>query len=158
MRCLLSYMLLVAVIPAATSEPSIDAALLGEWVLTRAILHGEETEIGAQISREFNEKEIVLRVNGRELSRRRYSVLPNKEPKEMEYAYRALEGEIRTAKAIYKIEGETLTICASLQSNTPPSQFDSSIGSDRTLDVYERAVNSASKATVAIPKEAGSAN
>ena len=63
---------------------------------------------------------------------------PGKTPKTMDITYTQGQEKGKTSRAIYKIEGDRLTICRSAAGSPRPTAFASEPGSGHTLMTYRR--------------------
>lgn len=90
------------------------------------------------IVHEFKQSTVVVAIDGKPIVKRKYSVNPENNPKQLYYEYSDHDGQMRKGAAIYKIDGNTLTIFANLVSEIPPEKFEKKAGPKQTLDIYKK--------------------
>jgi uncharacterized protein (TIGR03067 family) len=123
-------MALVVTAPGPKEAPKKEApAIVGSWTLEKAELGGMALPLGAageQLSLTFAEDgTIIARKNGKEEpGPSRFSHDPKKSPAEIDLTEARPGAKEMTVKAIYKIDGETLTICMAPMGERP-TKFDS---------------------------------
>lgn len=121
--------------PGTKDAPKADPQLVGEWRLVRS--NGERPffeqtqSFGADGTR-------VVRVRSRESSeenRGRYVADPAARPAEIDFVYPADEGG--NIRGIYKVDGDTLTLCYQTGKGERPREF-KQVDNEISLFVYER--------------------
>jgi uncharacterized protein (TIGR03067 family) len=80
----------------------------------------------------------TLRSDGKTVLASTLQLDPTKTPKTLDVAYPEGDLKGKTAPGIYKIEGDTLTICRVAPGKDRPAEFSSPAGSGLTLMVYKR--------------------
>jgi uncharacterized protein (TIGR03067 family) len=132
-NCLqVTFLTLFAAAPALKES---DRPLLGEWLCTPRAVPGEVGELDSCYSWEFKAGgKIVLRLKDYEPAEWRYTTDPAKNPAHIDWS----DGE-DTVPGIYKVEGDTLTICYSHNpANDRPTRFESPKGTRLILLTFKR--------------------
>jgi uncharacterized protein (TIGR03067 family) len=70
-----------------------------------------------------------------------YTLDPGRDPKGITIAYTEGPDKGKRLRGIYRVEGDTLTICTGAPDGAAPSAFTTRVGSDSTLFVLKRQKN-----------------
>ena len=109
--------------------------LRGTWTFTKMVRNGQN------LLTQFGEVEVVFDAKkftspGIEAE---YTLDPSKNPKAIDISYKQGPAAGQTIKAIYKLEGDTLTICRALtQKDERPKEFAAPAGSGKFLFEFKR--------------------
>jgi uncharacterized protein (TIGR03067 family) len=139
--------IVVALAASVTLVTGDDAKLRGSWDVASADMKGVVTRIGedelAGTTATFTFEKDKMRIESLWDGKKETQVLkiqfdPDKTPKELDLI--ELEGPYKgnASKAIYKIEGDTLTICIARPDFDRPDRFTTALGDGRTLYVLKR--------------------
>ena len=114
--------------------------LQGTWNCKSIVVDGkkkDETKHGGELVIKGNH--YTLRVYEDEPDNKvMFEIHPDKEPKQIDLMPSAGPHKGKVAKGIYKLEGETLTVCVARPGIDRPSDFTSKPGSERLLRVYNK--------------------
>ena len=113
-------------------------ALVGKWKLVKAEIGGKDSlalfkELKFEIA-EGGKYTLELGVKDEGT----FTVDPSKKPAEMEIKGTDGPTKGKTIKAIYKIDGDTVTICYGLGGGDRPTKFETKEGTKLFLAVYKR--------------------
>jgi uncharacterized protein (TIGR03067 family) len=138
---LLTALALVAGAPAAKDPPKKDTnPLLGEWT-------GEKAETGGMplpvpvggMTMEFKpDGKVVMTDAGKPPEEGGYKADPKKDPHEIDIVPPAAGGKVMTMLGIYKVDGDTLTVCLAAAGERP-KKFESAAGQATLLLTFKRA-------------------
>ena len=126
--------------PAAKDAPKKDPpSIVGEWVGEKAEASGMPLPVPAGgVTMEFlADGKVIIREGTKAPEDASYTADPKKSPAEIDLTPSAKAKEI-TFAGIYKIEGETLTLCLGIGGKRP-DKFESPAGSDCMLMTLKRA-------------------
>jgi uncharacterized protein (TIGR03067 family) len=113
-------------------------ALVGKWKIEKAEIGGKESlALFKELKFEITEGgkyalELGVKDEGT------FTVDPGKSPKEMDIKGEAGPNKGKTIKAIYKIDGDTMTICYELGGGDRPTKFETKPDTKLFLAVYKR--------------------
>jgi uncharacterized protein (TIGR03067 family) len=127
--------------PQAKDPPKKDDPLVGEWALESMTVAGRpvaDRQKTVAFTKDGKHGTVVAGQAGPGGLAGTYAHDPKKDPAELDVSGPAGGAPGRTSPAIYKIEGDTLTICSSLFGRVRPTTFDAPAGSDRARMVYKR--------------------
>ncbi|MBI1375304.1 MAG: TIGR03067 domain-containing protein [Phycisphaera sp.] len=117
---------------AADVDPD-NAKLQGTWKATSVVTDGKQFEKPETIFFTFDGEKFELKSETRTL-KGTFTLDSSKTPKHLNQYFNDDNGAVLESKAIYKIEGDTLTICDHRRpSQGRPFEFESTEGSGRTL-------------------------
>lgn len=116
-------------------------ALVGNWAVEKAEFGGKD------ITAEFKSLKFEIREGGKytvELGTKDeggFTVKTEKSPKEMDITSTDGANKGKTILAVYKLDGNALTVCYNLDPEKParPEQFESKTGTKTFLVTYKRA-------------------
>ena len=139
--CLLVGLMIAA--PAPKDAPKREApSLVGEWEGEKAVAGGKELPVPAGgVGFTFNADGTVTMREGKRAPRQlRYTADPKKDPAEFDILPPDDKPERGVFVGIYKIEGDTLTVCAAVgpPGTARPTTFESTPGSEARLVVFKR--------------------
>jgi uncharacterized protein (TIGR03067 family) len=126
--------------PAAKEAPKKDPpALLGEWVGEKAEAAGMPLPVPpGGITMEFTaDGRLVTREGTKPPEESAYTHDPKKAPAEIDITPPRGAKDM-TFIGIYKVEGDTLTLCLGIAGKRP-AKFESQVGSDSMLMTFKRA-------------------
>lgn len=141
MRSRFAFVMLAGLLVAADDAKKEEEAILGTWVVVKAEregmgVTGDNGPIGHKLAFEKGGKATYQRKGADELKTGTYKMDTTKTPKQITIT--PDEGEEKPGKAIYKLVGDTLTICVTHESEAPPKEFKTEEGSMNMLLVLER--------------------
>jgi len=124
--------------PGAKDPPKKEASIVGVWVQEKLIEGGkdESDRVVGEVRMTFTEDGKVLRKGGREEGT--YKVDPKKDPAQLDITGTAGEKD-SPLLAIYKVEGDTLTICFEYGKEIRLTKLESTAGSKIVLMTFKRA-------------------
>jgi uncharacterized protein (TIGR03067 family) len=117
------------------------AALQGTWKVTASVSKGEKSSADdiKNLFLIFKGDAILVREGGKTEEKFSYSLDPLKTTKELDLTLKVGPQKGRVDRAIYKIEGDKLTICIQTNKDAPrPREFRSPVGSELWLVTLER--------------------
>lgn len=133
---------LVAPLVADDKKNEADLkAMVGNWTVDKAELGGKDS------TAVFKTLKFEIRAGGKytvELGVKDeggFTVTADKSPKEMDIVSTEGPNKGKTIKAIYKLDGDALTVCYNLDADKPgrPEKFESKAGTKTFLVTYKRA-------------------
>jgi uncharacterized protein (TIGR03067 family) len=142
-HCVALVLCLGAVASAQEKKPDPAAelkAMVGKWSLTKAELGGMDVlDHLKDLKFEIREGGKYTAQLGEEKDEGTFTADPGKTPKEMDI--KATGGPLggQTVKAIYKLDGDTMTICYDLGGGERPTKFETKADTKLFLAVYQRA-------------------
>jgi uncharacterized protein (TIGR03067 family) len=132
----------VASEPAQAAKPKPDAeAIQGDWEVTSFVVEGKEGNRFKSATWVFTKDKLLIKLDG-ETREATYKLDPTRKPRTMDMkitkapkATNVPGGEVgKEFPMIYKLEGDTLTICMPMMDNTPrPTQLEAKEGSKQGL-------------------------
>lgn len=144
MRVVAAFALIVCVVSMAAGRPDDAAekdlkALVGKWKV-------EKAELGGQDAMSFaKDVKLELLDGGKykldllgQKDEGTFTVDPSKSPKEMDIKGTDGPNKGKTIKCIYKIDGDTATLCYELGGDGRPTKFETKPESKQFLVVYKR--------------------
>lgn len=137
---LLVGLALVVGAPGAKEEPKKEAAsIVGEWVGEKAVRGGKETPVPeGGITFTFTTEGKMMVSQGGKASQEAIAYKVDLKKKPAEISMEA-PGDKGTIKGIFKIEGDTLTLCiAQGKDGEQPTKFESGEGSKTMLMTLKR--------------------
>jgi uncharacterized protein (TIGR03067 family) len=126
---------LMVAAPGPKDAPKKESPLVGQWRLVRA---NGERPVGDQVETFAADGSCVIRtrIEDRESEERgQYTTNPATSPAEFDYVFNAAEGG--NIKGIYKVDGDTLTICYQTGKGERPKEF-KAVRNVIILFVYQR--------------------
>jgi uncharacterized protein (TIGR03067 family) len=146
MRNLLLPAVLFAVLaPTATADDKADAdlkAMVGKWTVVKAELGGKDvTEHLKDLDFQVRDKGAYTAKVGKMVDKGAFTVDPSKSPKHMDIKT-GKDGPSagKTIKAIYKIDGDSLTVCYEFGGEGDrPTEFKTKPDTKQYLAEYKRA-------------------
>lgn len=132
---------LLASLAVASAQPADDLkAMVGKWALVKAELGGNDVTAGLKYAEFEMRAGGAYRVKiGAEADEGAVTVDPAKAPKQMDVVGKAGPNAGRTIKAVYKLDGDALTVCYELSDGDRPTAFQSKAGTKQFLVEYKRA-------------------
>ena len=133
----------LVVVVAADKKPDVAAAdlkaMVGKWKLEKAELGGKDVfEHLKSLDFEIRDGGKYTARLGEEIDEGSFTVDPSKSPKEMDIKSTGGPNKGRTVKAIYKIDGDTLTVAYDLGGGKRPEKFETKADTKQFLAVYKR--------------------
>src|SRR5262245_48793183 len=116
--------------------------LQGKWQVTSAISRGEKipAEDIAELLLTIDGEKITIRDKDKVQDRMTCKLDPSKKPAAIDFTHTEGANKGKTDHAIYKLDGDVLTICVNEKSGEErPSEFASKAGSSHSLIVLKRA-------------------
>jgi uncharacterized protein (TIGR03067 family) len=141
MNPILLALALTVAAPGPKDPPKKDVdPLLGQWV-------GEKAETGGMplpvpvggMSMEFKpDGKLVMTDGGKPPEEAGYKADPKKDPHEIDVVPPAAGGKVMTMLGIYKVDGDSLTLCLAAAGERP-TKFESAAGQATILLTFKRA-------------------
>jgi uncharacterized protein (TIGR03067 family) len=136
------YLGLIATLGApALKEPAPAARLAGEWVAESVVHNGQVDPQPQQLRYTFTAggKWVVVR-DGRELdgNNRGYVLDPKARPAIVDFTLDRARADAPKLLSIYRLEGDTLTMCIAMKGRPRPTAFESPDGAHLSLIVFKR--------------------
>jgi uncharacterized protein (TIGR03067 family) len=131
--------IVVVAAPLPKERPKPPPSVVGEWVLVNATFDGVEEKFVDGPRRFVFDADGTYTVfrGGRKQYEHEYGTNPKTDPAGMDLE-RVLSGERGTHEAIYKVAGDTLTICWAIRQTPRPTKFESTADSKTVLWVFQR--------------------
>jgi uncharacterized protein (TIGR03067 family) len=134
------FVLLAFALTAARADDKADLkALVGKWKLEKAEVGGKD------MLDQFKTLEFEIQADGKyrlklggQPDEGSFTVDSSKTPKQMEIKGTSGPNKGKTIPAIYKIDGDTVTICYQLGGSDRPTAFESKPDTKLFLAVYKR--------------------
>lgn len=129
--------------PALKDLPRKDQSPVGEWQVESVVSGGRPRPVGAEPFR------YTFTADGKwylhrgplepdETVERAYFTDPKADPPRIDLRYDPAEQESRVGQGIFKVEGDTLTICLRRRGTGRPKAFESTPDVPTTLYVFKR--------------------
>ena len=124
--------------PAPKEAKKDPPSVLGEWLIESTTLNGAPLPGGPVVT-------VVYTADGKSETRREggaivqsgtYTLDPKKEPAEVDLT--SAPPAAGTWKGIYRLDGDTLTVCVTTSSSARPTSFEGKAGSGYIVTVYRR--------------------
>jgi uncharacterized protein (TIGR03067 family) len=144
MRFVLVPVLFAVAVPLASADEKADAdlkAMVGKWKVEKAVLGGQDlTEHLKDMKFEITAGGKYTVEIGPENDAGTFTVDPAKSPKQLDVKPTGGPNKGKTVKGIYKIDGDTMTICYDHMADAAkhPEKFESKDGTTLLLMVYKR--------------------
>jgi uncharacterized protein (TIGR03067 family) len=138
---LLIGLAVVVAAPAPKEAPKKEATIVGEWIGEKAVSGGKELPVPpGGISMGFNaDGTLTLHEGGKgNVKTGSYKIDPKKDPPEIDLSPPA-DKKDDTILGIYKLEGDTLTLCFQKGGPGRPTKFESPEG-DRSVVITMKRV------------------
>lgn len=126
--------------PALKDPPKNPDDLTGEWVLEKITIAGRAS-LAADLVYNFTpEGKWVIHREGKELvaPNRGYAFNPKADPPSLELISDTARQDVARREGIYKIEGDTLTMCVAPAKKPRPAKWDSTAENGHTIYVMKR--------------------
>ncbi|WP_165249548.1 TIGR03067 domain-containing protein [Paludisphaera soli] len=133
--------LLIAQAPEASPELKTELARhQGVWRAVSFRRDGKETPeaIVRSITRTVDGDRVVWRRDGKSFSGSTIVLDPAAEPKTIDVRADGGPGRDKVVRGLYKLEGDTLTLCTADPDEPRPTQFKADAGDRHTLQVFDR--------------------
>jgi uncharacterized protein (TIGR03067 family) len=138
---LVALALIGFVLPALADdkkEPDLKP-FVGGWTIEKAELGGMDiTEHLKAMKFDIREGGKYTAVLGEEKDEGSFTIDPSKSPKEMDITSTGGPNKDKLIKAIYKLDGDTMTVCYELGGGDRPKQFESKKDTKGLLVTYKR--------------------
>jgi uncharacterized protein (TIGR03067 family) len=114
-------------------------AMVGNWKLTKAELGGKDAlALLKDLKFEITGPGKYTAQVGEQKDNGTFTVDPSKKPAEMDIKATGGPNKDRTIKAIYKLDGDAMTICYELGGDARPAKFESKPDTKLFLAAYKR--------------------
>ena len=114
-------------------------ALAGKWKVEKAEMSGiDAIDIYKGLTIEITETAKYTVVLGELRDSGKLTIDPSRKPAEMDITGTNGPNKDKTIKSIYKLDGDTLTICYTIADGDRPTKFETKAGSKLFLVVYKR--------------------
>ncbi len=139
MHCLLIAVWLSA-IGLDDPRPDEGAKHQGTWAVTSSVRDGKEApaDVVASIRRVVEGDHVTWTRDGNGFAETKVSYDPTKSPRALNLIPDGGPNRDKTILGIYKLEGDTLTICVADADEPRPTAFEAPAGSKRTLQTFKR--------------------
>ena len=128
------FTLVLATTPGAPALPDSVRPLLGQWACTARTYEGQDSGIDPCVWEFEAGGRLRRRLDGSDPVERRFTAAPEKAPALLDW----MEGQ-DTIKAIYKVDGDTLTICYSHDRRSGrPTRFELPRGNKLIVLTFKR--------------------
>src|SRR5687767_12848592 len=100
--------------PAPKADPKTESAIVGEWVGEKATAGGKDRPVpagGIRFTFKADGKLIVKEGKRENPDEATYTIDAKKDPAEIDFVPPAEKAERGTVRGIYKVDGDTLTLC-----------------------------------------------
>jgi uncharacterized protein (TIGR03067 family) len=124
----------LAFVVAAPALVESTRPLIGQWVCTARTYNGEASDLDPCAWEFAAGGKLIRRIKDREPAEWRFTADPAKSPPRIDWT----DGEDPVA-AIYKVDGDTLTLCYCHTAADRPTRFDSPKGAHLVLLTFKRA-------------------
>ena len=136
---LLTTLALVLGAPGPKDPPKKDTdPLLGAWVAETAETGGMALPVGGMTLEFKADGKVVMADGGKPPEEGRYTADRKKDPPEIDVDAPVAGGKVMTMPGIYKVEGDTLTLCLAAAGGRP-TKFESAAGQAALLLTFKRA-------------------
>jgi uncharacterized protein (TIGR03067 family) len=138
---LLALVLAVAAPVTKDKEPpKKEPTIVGEWAGEKAEAAGMAlpVPVGGMTMEFKGDGTLVIKDAGKPPEEARYTADPKKEPAEIDLTPPAAGGKVEKLAGIYKVEGDTLTLCLAAVGERP-KKFESAAGAPTILMTFKRA-------------------
>jgi uncharacterized protein (TIGR03067 family) len=124
---------------AISGDVQDDDVIQGLWLPSSADLGGNRfpDEVRKAIRLEVRDGKYTVTV-GEQPDKGTIKLNPSARPKELDIAGTEGPNKGRTILAIYRLEGDTLTVCYDLSGKSRPTEFKSTAGTQLFLVTYKR--------------------
>jgi uncharacterized protein (TIGR03067 family) len=115
----------------------------GTWTLVAVEVNGKKIDAeamkkaGHEITLIVKDEKVTLKLRRGDMAGT-LKLNPSKKPKAYDSRATDPEGQTHEAVGIYKIEGDTLTVCYVAAGNDRPSEFKADAGSGAVVQVFKR--------------------
>lgn len=129
----------------AAIPPDDQADHQGTWQAVAFVRDGKPTpdEVVLSITRTVEGDHIVWKRAGKAFAGTSFKLDPSTDPKTIDVIPDGGQNRDRTVLGIYKIEGETLTICMADPDRPRPKTFAAEVGDKQTLMTFKKTVGKA---------------
>jgi uncharacterized protein (TIGR03067 family) len=117
----------------------------GTWTVTSSIYDGQQAaeEVVRSIKRTVSDDHVVWERDGKRFAGTKIELDPTREPKTIDVIPDGGPNRGERVLGIYKLKGDTLTICMAAFGQPRPKEFKAEKGSGCTLRTYRRETPSA---------------
>jgi uncharacterized protein (TIGR03067 family) len=139
---LLTALALAVAAPGPKERPrKVADPLLGAWAVQTTVEGGRPLPLpaGGQAVEFRPDGRAVLRDGARPPEEAGYASDPKKDPPEIDITPPPAGGHVVAMSGIYKVEGDTLTVCVSPAAAGRPTKFESPAGQPVILMTFKRA-------------------
>jgi len=126
--------------PAPRDPPKILPSVVGMWEMESSMYAGMPRRLGAQPPRyEFTADSKWISYRGeRKTAERTYTTNPKADLPTIDLNYDPTEQNPPMGRGIFKVEGDTLTLCIVRNKESRPTAFESTRETDTFLYVFKR--------------------
>jgi uncharacterized protein (TIGR03067 family) len=112
----------------------------GTWAVTSSIHDGQEApaDVARSIKRAVSDNHVVWERNGKRFAGTTVVLKPDQDPKAIDVIPDGGPNRGEHVLGIYKLDGDTLTICMAAPGQPRPKDWTAGKGSGRTLRVFKR--------------------
>jgi uncharacterized protein (TIGR03067 family) len=137
----LTVAVLLALLAARAGEDKKGGDMDGTWALEKVVVDGKEVpaEQLAGLKEVIKGTSYTSYQKDKVFGRGTYKFDRTKKPRQVDARIDDGPGKGDTFLAIYKVEGERMTVCAAPPGKERPTEFASAAGSGHILAVYKRA-------------------
>jgi uncharacterized protein (TIGR03067 family) len=135
---LLTALALTLGAPGAKDPPKKDTnPLLGAWTVEKAETGGMTLPVKSMTMEFMPGGKVVMADGGKPPEEAGYTFDPKKDPHEIDITPPAAGGKVMTMVGVYKVDGDTLTLCLGVAGGRP-TKFESAAGQATLLLTFKR--------------------
>lgn len=138
--CLAVVTLLVGIAVVAQGDDNakkLEKKLQGTWTMTSLIERGNQTDAD-NIVASFEGNKVTVRDREQPIGTFQFTINASKKPAQIDFKHLEGDNKDKVDVGIFRVEGDTLTVCINNQGDERPTAFTSKEGSPFLLCVLKR--------------------